>query len=188
MENTALLLIVVTNMFLVLIVGVLVFFVYKMIRLNQTKVEDPLLAKLHPDALARITELKKLKPRVSYVCSNHPDEPSENTCAVCNRGFCIACVKPFKAMHVCHEHYELVMNTNWEEILTVKSSAKDPERGVKLYEVKKELFTKEDIPTFIETHYKINVDHDFIETYLVLYAQPEQSEALKLKFKDFITA
>jgi len=75
------------------------------------------------------------------------------------------------------------MRHDWDEVLTLKTSTTDPEEGVRLYDVKKELFEKEDIPTYIETHYKINVDQDYIETYLVLFAIKEKTEELKDKFK-----
>lgn len=79
-----------------------------------------------------------------------------------------------------------MMRHDWEEVLTLKTSTSDPEQGVKLYDIKKELFQRDDIPTYIETHYKINVDHDYIETYLVLFSIKESTLALKEKLKDFI--
>jgi hypothetical protein len=74
------------------------------------------------------------------------------------------------------------MNHQWEEVMTVKTSTQDPEHGVRVYGLKKEIFEKEDLPTYVETHYKINIDHDHIETYLVVFAMQEQLEKIKEKF------
>jgi len=77
------------------------------------------------------------------------------------------------------------MRHDWDEVLTIKTSTQDPEQGVHLYDVKKQLFEKDDLPTYVETHYKINVDHDYIETYLVLYGMKEKIEDLKKRLQQF---
>ena len=76
------------------------------------------------------------------------------------------------------------MRHEWDEVLTIKTSTDDPENGVRLYDVKKEIYEKSDIPTYIETHYKINVDQDYIETYLVLYTIREKIQDLKLRLAE----
>ena len=73
------------------------------------------------------------------------------------------------------------MRFDWEEVLTIKTSTHDPEQGVRLYDVKKEIFENDDLPTYVETHYKINVDQDYIETYLVLFAQKESIQTIREK-------
>jgi hypothetical protein len=102
-------------------------------------------------------------------------------CAICDKIFCKACIKPFKSLHFCKEHIPLIMRHDWDEVITIKTSTSDPEQGVRLYDIKKELFTKDELPTYIETHYKINVDHDYIETYLVLFAIRENLDLVKSK-------
>jgi hypothetical protein len=106
-------------------------------------------------------------------------------CAICDRLYCKSCIKPYRTMHFCKEHLPLVMRYEWDEVLTLKTSTTDPEQGVKLYEIKKELFERDEIPTFVETHYKINVDQDHIETYLVLFGIRENVPDLKSKLKEF---
>jgi hypothetical protein len=73
----------------------------------------------------------------------------------------------------------LLMKNDWEEVLTVQTSTEDPEQGVKLYDIKKQIFKEKHIPTYIETHYKINVDQDYVETYLVLFAIKSDVTTLK---------
>lgn len=173
--------------------GLLTALIYKMMRTNQSTVskDEPSTIpnrgdaadKFHPEILSRIQELKKVTAkRADIYCVNHREEPGEVSCSICDELFCKACAKPFKTMHFCKEHLPFIMKKDWEEILTIKTSTEEPELGVKLYEIKKKLFQEEGVMTYIETHYKINVDHDFIETYLVLFGIKEHSHTLKEKF------
>lgn len=199
MESTALILIVITLILLVIIVGLLTFLLFKVLKQptserreispNTGEAPHPDISKteFHPGIRDRMKELEKIKPkRVDIFCPNHPDEPGETTCAICDRIYCKACIRPFKTMHFCKEHLPLIMRYEWDEVLTIKTSTTDPEQGVRLYEVKRDLFEKEDVTTYIETHYKINVDQDYIETYLVLYGIREQIDILKTKLKAFL--
>lgn len=192
MEQTAIILIIITLVILVIIVALLTVLIYKMFRQTNTLVNSPnqstaeaphpdiSRSELHPGILERMKSLEQIKPkRADLFCPNHTEEPGETVCGICDKLFCRACIKPFKALHFCKEHLPLIMKHDWEEALTLKTSTQDPEQGVKLYDLKKELFNKKDIPTYIETHYKINVDQDYIETYLVLYGVKENITELK---------
>ena len=196
MEQTALILIAITLLLLVIIIGLLTVLIYKMLKGHKhqdspspvvTKEETHLeIAKseLHPEILERMKSLEKIKPkRAELFCPNHTEEPGETVCAICDKLYCRACIKPFKTMHFCKEHLPLIMRHDWDEVLTIKTSTHDPEQGVRLYDLKKDLFEKEDIPTYIETHYKINVDQDYIETYLVMYATKETLDSVKEKIQ-----
>lgn len=199
MQQTAFLLIVITLFLLVIIVGLLSFLIYKVINKPNPIMMEPDIqrpsdvphpdlarAQFHPAILDRIQEMDKVKPKRSELfCPNHTDEPGETTCAICDRLFCKACIKPFKTLHFCKEHLPLIMRHEWQEVLTLKTSTTDPEMGVHLYDVKKKLFEEKNLPSYIETHYKINVDQDYIETYLVLFGMEEKVEELKAELKSF---
>ena len=190
MENTAILLIVITLFLLVIIMGLLTALIYRLIKQNPNTIQSqkpPVKTgpEYHPAILDRIKDLEKVKPRRSDLfCPNHTEEPGEVTCAICDKLFCKACIKPFKSLHFCKEHLPLVMRYDWDEVITLKTSTTNPEEGVRLYDVKKELFEKENIPTYIETHYKINVDQDYIETYLVLFSVKDKIQELKDKLNN----
>lgn len=187
MENTTLTLIVITNLLLVLFLGVFGFLIYRLLKDQKLKQgpAEPADAQpdYHPAILERLKEAKKIKAkRADLFCPNHPEEPGEVSCGICDKLFCQNCIKPFKSLHFCREHLPLVMNNEWDEVMTVKTSTQDPEHGVRVYDMKKEIFEKEELPTYIETHYKINIDQDHIETYLVVFAMKEQLEKIKSKF------
>lgn len=198
MENTAILLIVIALFLMVIIIGLLTALIYKMFKQgpqiqnqnstqpNEVPHPDISRSEFHPAILERMKDLEKIKHKKSELfCPNHPDEPGEVTCAICDKLYCKACIKPFKTLHFCKEHLPLIMRHDWDEVLTLKTSTTDPEQGVRLYDIKKELLEKENLPTYIETHYKINVDQDYIETYLVLFAIKDDVTKLKDRLKDF---
>lgn len=196
MENIAILLIGLTLLLLTIVVGLLSFLVYKLLFQNLPKngnsPEEATSASVkmsddyHPEILDRIKNIKKLKTRqIDLFCPNHSELPGEVSCAICDKIFCRICIKPFKTMHFCNEHLPLVMKNDWIDILTIKTSTTNPEKGVKLFEIKKEIFEREHIPSYIETHYKINIDHDYIETYLVLYSIQESAEEFKGKLSQY---
>ena len=197
MEQTALILIILTLFLLVIIVGFLTILIYKMFRESKSNGSSPTApsiesphtdiskSEFHPAIIERLKGLEKVKPkRAELFCPNHSEEPGETMCAICDKIFCKACIKPFKSLHLCKEHLPLIMRYDWDEVVTIKTSTQDPEQGVRLYDVKKEIFEEDDIPTYVETHYKINVDQDYIETYLVLFAQLELIERVREKIKD----
>lgn len=193
----ALILIIVTLFLLVIIVGLLSVLVFKLmnqkppaptiLKENTGEAPHPDISRteFHPEILKRMKQLEQVKPkRADLFCPNHTEEPGEVSCAICDRIFCKACIKPFKTMHFCKEHLPLVMRHDWEEVLTIKTSTTDPEKGVRLYDIKKDIFENKNLPTYVETHYKINVDQDFIETYLVLYSIKEDVERVRQTFDE----
>lgn len=194
MENTAIILIALALFLLVIVVSLLALLVFKILKdrphhhneMKHTDEESGVLntSKFHPAIQERLKEVEKLKPKRSDLfCPNHSEEPGEVPCAICDKLFCKSCIRPFKSLHFCKEHLPLLMRHEWEEVLTVKTSTHDPEEGVRLYDAKKELFQQRDIPTYVETHYKINIDQDFIETYLVVFSLPEHNEIVKEKLQ-----
>lgn len=182
MDSLTLILIAVTNFFLAIVVGLLALLIYKVFRQNTKDQQPAAMAQpnYHPAIKERLKEIEHIKPkRADIFCPNHPEEPGEANCAICDRLFCKACFRPFKSMYLCKEHLPLLMRHEWKEVITLKTSTADPEEGVRLFDVKKELFHKHSLATYVETHYKINVDHDYIETYLVLFSVQEEADQVK---------
>lgn len=190
METTLLISIIVLNIVLLGILAFFAFLIYKLIKdrsiANTTEAENTptpiakITTKLHPDIKKRIDELEFTNPvPEDLFCPYHPQEPGEVQCGMCARYFCSKCVRPMKSIYFCKEHMALYLRSQWLEVLTLKSSSDDPEAGVRLFEKKNEAYLQKQIATYVETHYKIDVDSDFIETYLVLFAQESQQEEVK---------
>jgi hypothetical protein len=137
--------------------------------------------KLHPEIRRRMEEARKLKELAhpEATCRIHTREPSEGACAICDQYFCKSCLKPQQSLLFCKEHVALYLGANWVEIHSVKSSPQDPEAGVDLVEWKKTLWEKETKPSYIQTHYKINLEGDQIESWVVLYVREQEREEMK---------
>ncbi len=200
MEKLAILLILVMLFILIIIVGLLSVLVYKLLKAPADRVQvtggveadnqahpDSTRPPYHPEILERMKGLQGVKnSRSDLFCPNHANEPGEVMCAICDQLFCKSCIRPFKTLHFCKEHLPLLMRYEWDEVLTLKTSTQSPDEGVRLFDVKKELFQKEDIPTYVETHYKINVDQDHIETYLVLFSVKDKKSDLQDRLRSFL--
>lgn len=187
MNELTVILLILTNVFIAALLGVLVFFIVKLVKEDRSRKENSSseVRQYPPEVEELIREAKSLKPvSRDLFCPNHPDEPGEAQCAVCDELYCKACIRPFKSLHFCKEHLALIMRHDWVEVLTLKTSTTDPEEGVRLYDRKKEVFRQNGLPTYVETHYKIDVDSDHIETYLKLFAIDEDSQKAAELFQE----
>ncbi len=131
---------------LVLILGTLAFLIYKLLKDNKAKSDISInpalpnedkegLKEFHPEILERMKEMQRFTPKnnSNLFCVHHPDEPGEAACAICDHYFCKVCIRPFKSLHFCREHLQLIMRHEWTEVLTLKTSTQNPEDGVRLY-------------------------------------------------------
>lgn len=184
MENILLTIVVIL---LVILLVLLVGLGYLGLRLLKTKAptaDETALAhddRLHPAIKQRLDEAKSAKARLleDATCVLHPKEPSEGSCAICNQYFCHSCLKPQQSMLFCREHVGIYLAAAWAEVHSVKSNPHDVEAGVELVEWKKRLWETDKVPTIIQTHYKINVEGDQIESWVVLLAREQDEGEVK---------
>jgi hypothetical protein len=142
--------------------------------------------RFHPEVRKRMEEAKKAR-NLSHEeanCHLHPQEPSEGACGICDQYFCRSCLKPHRNLVFCREHYNVFLAAEWAEAHTVKSTPQDPEAGVQLVEWKKRLWREEAVPMYLETHYKINVDGDKIESWIVSFARTTEVLEIKERLED----
>jgi hypothetical protein len=117
--------------------------------------------------------------RATMFCQNHPGIKSSGICAICEEPFCEDCLKEADKLHFCPDHYEVYNNNSWSPIVTVKTTPNRPEDGIFIYNFKEKIWKEESIPTFIVTNYKINVESDFIESYVSYFVKDEDAGQLK---------
>jgi hypothetical protein len=60
-----------------------------------------------------------------------------------------------------------------------------PELGLYIYNFKRELWLKKSIPSFVMTHYKINIDNDYIESFIQLNVREDDVEKLILELENY---
>jgi hypothetical protein len=178
MENILLTLVVILLVVLIIVMVVAILFAMKLIpALKQNNAPD----NFHPDIKERMSEAQKIKAKLILEanCHLHPKEPSEAACAICDDYFCKSCIKTFENKNFCKEHSSLFLNYQWKDVFTLKSTPDDPEAGVRVVEWKKKVWKDESLPLYVQTHYKIDVDGDQIESWVVLFSREDDCDSVK---------
>tara|TARA_R110000868_G_scaffold55424_5_gene172318 strand:- start:8628 stop:9164 length:537 start_codon:yes stop_codon:yes gene_type:complete len=118
-----------------------------------------------------------------YTCFNHETQNAIATCAICENAICEDCHKDWDGLHLCPEHFGLYSKHKWIEIAEIRTTPQEPENGHKLYHFKHSLWSDDKTPTYLITHYKIDVDGDFVESWVKLYVREEEADHLLNRFK-----
>jgi hypothetical protein len=158
---------------IVLLIGVLTFIIFKLLAQKNVPQENRPVADSKPIVPHQAIVEK-------YSCHNHKDQPTIGSCLMCEDVFCENCLIEHEGMFFCKDHFRVYANHKWKQITDLKTSAKTPEEGLFIYELKREAWSKKGIPSFVLTHYKINVEDDLIESYIQLHVR-EEDEADFLK-------
>ncbi len=119
-------------------------------------------------------------------CYIHKEVNSNATCAICEQEICEKCVRQVDNINFCPEHVTTYISNTCSPITNQKTTPDDPEDGVYIYNFKKDLWVKDKIPCFIVTDYKINVEDNYIESYVQLHVRDEDSESLTAQLEKAI--
>lgn len=165
------------------ILGLIVYFVF-------FKKDTP-----QPKAIPTQQELKEKahkieKPAVDApvltTCEFHEEARAVNVCAICATQLCELCVREDENIVFCPEHFKTYVDHNWVEITNIKTTADTPEASAHVHEFKKKIWNKNGTPTFIVTHYKIDLDNDQIESYVKLMVREEEEKDMVKRLKESI--
>ena len=126
-------------------------------------------------------ELVTKSPESKVFCHIHEKEHAKGTCSICEKSFCESCLMEHEGITFCSEHLKTYSENKWIDITNIKTTPNNPEAAIYVYKFKKEQWKEFNIPTFIVTHYKINIDGDHIESYVMLYVRSQDEEALRNK-------
>lgn len=127
-----------------------------------------------------IADIEVVDDGVSY-CHVHEKDPGKGTCCICERSCCETCLKEYDGLSFCSEHLRTFSENKWTDITNIKTTPNDPEAAIFVYKFKKEQWSSNNIPSYIVTHYKINIDGDHIESYVMLYVRSQDEEMLRNK-------
>ncbi len=114
----------------------------------------------------------------AHYCSNHKELPSVGSCLMCEEVFCDNCLIDHDSMHFCKDHFRVFANHKWKQITDIKTTPDTPEDGLFIYNFKRDQWLNNQVPSFIMTHYKINIENDFIESFIQLNVKEEDAEKL----------
>lgn len=116
-------------------------------------------------------------------CDLHPDVKAVSTCSICNKLLCEQCSREYETLHFCGEHFELFLNNKWVELETIQTTPDEATKSMYLYDFKEKKWQEQHCPSYIMTHYKINVDTDTIESHIKLYVRDTDYDVLKKDLK-----
>lgn len=134
------------------------------------------------------TKIKKLSEEYvseKFFCENHPDVASVGSCLICEDVFCEQCLIEHENMYFCKEHFKTFANNKWKQITDVKTTPSSPEDGLFVYHFKRHLWRDKRTPSFVLTHYKINIEEDFIESFIQLNVLEDEADKLSLDIEKF---
>ena len=169
---------------ILLLIGVLAFFFYKMITMQPPKTPPPPKEPPAPKPFT-LSKVEAVQVKESFFCIHHQDKQSVGSCLICEEVFCDRCLVEHESMHFCKEHFRVYANHKWNQITDVKTTPNNPEDGFFIYEFKRDIWINRNIPTFVMTHYKINTDNDYIESFIQLNVREEDVEKLKSEIQKY---
>lgn len=177
------LIIIVLLLIILILIGILVFIIFKL--LNDKRGNSI----VHPPLSTIPTQTKQTKNQEiiteKYYCTNHQDQNSIAACLICEDVFCEACLVEHDGMYFCRDHFKIFANNKWTQITDQKTTPDSPEEGLYIWDFKRYIWKEKSIPSFVLTHYKINIDNDFIESYVQLNVEDSKGADLKIELEKF---
>ena len=120
-----------------------------------------------------------------YFCTNHPETASAGSCLICEEVFCEKCLIEHDSLYFCKEHFKIFANNKWRQITDVKTTPNTPDDGLFIYHFKRQIWREKEVPSFVLTHYKINIEEDYIESYIQLNVLENDAERLSNEIEKY---
>ena len=132
-----------------------------------------------------LTNDKKSSNSNTFYCTNHPDTHSVGICMICQKSFCAKCLCDHDRLNFCHDHLKLYLENEWQQLETILTEPNKPEKAMILYDFKKIIWDKENKPSYVVTHYKINFQGDYIESFVSLYVKKQDGYEMTKRLASF---
>lgn len=165
-----------------LLMGAMIFILYKLLMSNRTPPgasASQSAATEEDSSKDKFAHLRKHEKIVEkFNCHNHPDQESVGSCLICEDVFCENCLIEHESMHFCRDHFRVFAHNKWKQITDIRTTPDTPEEGLFIYNFKRDMWKEKSIPAFVMTHYKINIDNDYIESFIQLNVREEDVDEL----------
>jgi hypothetical protein len=102
-------------------------------------------------------------------CLHHPEEQARGVCAISGDPVCERCVREHDGVIVSFEYFSLFLQSDWIPLETVLTTPDSTEASAHLFLLKQNLWQRDKTPSYVTTHYKINVTEDHIESHVSLH-------------------
>jgi hypothetical protein len=176
LQNNLVTIIIFLLLLIFLLLGIMVLILFKIVTKEK-----------HADAQSETTPVVRKKgyletPVVEKnYCLHHTTAPSCGSCLICEEVFCKDCLVDHDGLHFCKEHFRIFASSKWKQITDEKTTPDTPTESLYIYNFKHDLWSLKNVPTFIMTHYKINIENDYIESFVQLNVRAEDAEHLSLE-------
>ena len=181
-------------MLVILLLITIIGIVLLKILLKKSKVqssEHALIEKMQPEIMnpndnyIKIKNLSEESILEKFYCENHPDIPSVGGCLICEDVFCEKCLIEHESLYFCKEHFKTFANNKWKQVTDTRTTPNTPEDGLYIYHFKRHIWKVQNIPSFVLTHYKINIEEDYIESFIQLNVVEDIAEELIADIEKF---
>lgn len=198
MENLLIILVIALLMAVVILIGVLGYFGNRFLKLKENerhnnlnqkktdtsadelKIDLPITHKpIDPDVLTALRSTGVKEEKFSLYCKDHPDVVFSGKCAISGDAYCEHCLTKQGDIKIARKYLDLYLDNEWPEVFMVPSLPENEDLKKRILKVKSELWNEKSIPVIVQGHYKINVQSDEIEEFVVILSRNED--------KDFIT-
>lgn len=131
------------------------------------------------------TEVKKgeLVDPTLMMCVNHPERQAQGVCAISQETICETCIREDDGLVISVDHFRTYLEAQWVIIEKVKATPDDTSASAHIYRLKNRLWSKEEIPTLVSTHYKIDVETDQIESHIHFLVREQEREELQAQLE-----
>ncbi len=173
---------------ILLLIGIIGFVLVKLLMQNKpTPASAPaqVIQQKEPEPKPAVKKVSEEHIVEKFYCSNHPDAQSVGGCLICEDVFCENCLIEHDGLYFCKEHFRVFANNKWKQITDVKTTPDTPIDGLYVYHFKRKLWKEENMPSFILTHYKINIENDFIESFVQLNVIESEADRLEAEIKKY---
>jgi len=191
MDNLVLILLITVIVLLVMFIGLLAFFGHRFLKLKeQNKVEEKPVVNLNdashekkesisPKLLSALRSNDKTEFQSSVYCVDHPDVFSHGKCAISYDALCENCLTKQENILIGRKYLDLFLDNDWVELQMVKD---EKELRRSYINIKKRLWEQEDLPVIVQGHFKINIQDDKVEQYIVILSRQEDIARVRDEF------
>lgn len=195
MEQTLLLIVIVLVFILVLFLGALTIIGMKFLKLKESqknqiaptekleeKVEEKeVFKKVSPEVLKSLRSNAKYQTQKAY-CVDHASEISVGVCSISGESYCEHCLATYNNMKFAKKFLDIYLSSDWPELTTIAETIGNKDLIERIYKAKKELWLERALPVIVQGQYKINIDTDEIESFVVILTRIEDQETIKNEF------
>lgn len=196
MENFLLILVIVLLALVVILIAVMSFLGFKFLKLKEKSLHEKEVEKsFEPEvdlSLSTKTKKKKIDPELlnslrakkfdkapNIYCVDHPEEFSNGKCAISGDSYCEHCLTKQGDIKIARKFLDLYLDNEWVEVLMIANENSNKDLKDRLFKIKKSLWENESLPVIVQGHYKINVEADEIEEFIVVLSRVDDLNYVK---------